>query len=265
MSILSCDRLFAEHGNGIEIREEKNAIEIEVIAREEGTSAGIHSTDANGAVTVTLPNVANFPPGQRVHIQNGTGWQGAFIANANTSSTSWTSYRTIGYRLFFQGGWLKCLRKEVSDYQTVSTSSTSSGSTGYKLSFDFDVNDYEASEVTRTLLRAMRKIFRTKANAFQSGAILAFESTSIPEFYVLDSLVEKCENHLRTLRRNEYTAEYIKGHKFFEIGHREGLLNAIEGYIKTDQAADFATGYLSVCVAISNWWNDLSDRITVNR
>ena len=136
---------------------------------------------------------------------------------------------------------------------------------GYRLSFEFDVNNYEASEITKSFLHSMRKIFKTKDNAFQSGALLAFESVSIPEFYVLDSLVEKCENHLHTPKRNEYTAEYIKGHKFFEIGHREGLLNAIEGYIKTDQATDFATGYLAVCVTLSNWWNGLNDSITFNR
>jgi hypothetical protein len=136
---------------------------------------------------------------------------------------------------------------------------------GYRLSFDFDVNNYEPSEVTKSFLHSMRRIFKTKDNAFQSGALLAFESVSIPEFYVLDSLVEKCENHLHTLKRNEYTAEYIKGHKFFEIGHREGLLNAIEEYIKADQASDFATGYLAVCVTMSSWWNNLNDSITFNR
>lgn len=136
---------------------------------------------------------------------------------------------------------------------------------GYRLSFDFDVNNYEASDVTKSFLHSMRKIFKTKDNAFQAGALLAFESVSIPEFYVLDSLVEKCETHLHTPRRNEYTADYIKGHKHFEIGHKEGLLQAIDGYIQADQAADFAAGYLAVCVTMSSWWNSLSDSITFNR
>lgn len=136
---------------------------------------------------------------------------------------------------------------------------------GYRLSFDFDVNNYEASDVTKSFLHSMRKIFKTKDNAFQSGALLAFESVAVPEFYVLDSLVEKCENHLHTPRRNEYTADYIKGHKHFEIGHKEGLLLAIEEYIQVDQATDFASGYLAVCVMLSNWWNSLSDSITFTR
>lgn len=136
---------------------------------------------------------------------------------------------------------------------------------GYRLSFDFDVNNYEPSEVTQSFLHSMRRIFKTKDNAFQSGALLAFESVAVPEFYVLDSLVEKCENHLHTPRRNEYTAEYIKGHKFFELGHKEGLFLAIEEYIRNDQACDFATGYLAVCVTMSSWWNNLSDSITFVR
>lgn len=129
---------------------------------------------------------------------------------------------------------------------------------GYRLSFDFDVNNYSASDHTRLLLKTVQKVFRTKNNALQAGAVLAFESLSIPEFYVLDSLVEKCENYLRTPTRNEYTAEYIKGHKHFEIGHKEGLLQAIEPYISETQAEDFADGYLRISVAISNWWQDLS-------
>lgn len=136
---------------------------------------------------------------------------------------------------------------------------------GYRLSFDFDVNNYEASDVTKSFIHSMRKIFKTKDNAFQAGALLAFESVSIPEFYVLDSLVEKCETHLHTPKRNEYTADYIKGHKQFEIGHKEGLLQAIEEYIQVDQSTDFASGYLAVCVMMSNWWNGLSDSITFNR
>lgn len=132
---------------------------------------------------------------------------------------------------------------------------------GYQISLSFDVNFYEPAAATKKFIHEMRRIFRKKENAYLAGALLAFESVSIPEFYVLDSLLEKWEKENGILTRNEYTSDYVKGHKFFEVGHKEGLLQAIEPYIESSRAGNFAAGYLAVCVTISNWWNDLSESI----
>lgn len=126
---------------------------------------------------------------------------------------------------------------------------------GYLSGIDFDVNDYQSSEATKILLTFLKRIFRKKENAYLAGALLAFESVSISEFYVLDALVSKRKAY------NNYLCAYIDGHKHFEIGHKEGLMKAIEQYIGPEERVAFSDGYLHVCGTLSRWWDGLSNSI----
>jgi len=128
---------------------------------------------------------------------------------------------------------------------------------GYWTGLQFDMNSYEPSEITKDFLTRLKKVVRQKNNSLLAGALLALESVSIPEFYVLDALVNKYRAENEYNEPNIHLASYIEGHKLFEVGHKEGLLSAIENYIGANQASQFATGYLAACVAISDWWHSL--------
>lgn len=125
---------------------------------------------------------------------------------------------------------------------------------GYMNNLDFDVNDHKPAEITQFFLLALRKVFRRKNNPYLAGALAAFESVSIPEFYALDALVAK---YMGDDEADANLTSYIEGHKFFEVGHKEGLLTAVEPYIDAFRAAEFAAGYLDVCEHLSDWWNNL--------
>lgn len=58
-------------------------------------------------------------------------------------------------------------------------------------------------------------------------------------------------------------SNYINGHKTFEVGHKEGLIKAIEPYIDKTESRGFAVGYLSVCFEMTRWWNELADSVNI--
>jgi hypothetical protein len=106
----------------------------------------------------------------------------------------------------------------------------------------------------------MKQIIRFKNEAYLAGALLAFETVSIPEFHILDALVAKYEAFEGT-SRNEDVAAYIDGHKLFEVGHKEGLMRAAEPYIVTEyNKLNFRSGYLHVCYCMSEWWRCLNEK-----
>lgn len=128
---------------------------------------------------------------------------------------------------------------------------------GYLSGFNFDTNGYEPSEMTKVFLTSLKKVVRRKNNPYLSGVLLALESVSIPEFYVLDALVAKymdCSGR----EPNTNLTNYIEGHKLFEVGHKEGLVKALDSYIGVDQATEFSSGYLTACGALSEWWHNLA-------
>lgn len=132
---------------------------------------------------------------------------------------------------------------------------------GYQAEFGFDVNSHEPLAITVEMIAELKKVFRTKNNAFLAGALLAFESISIPEFHILDSLVLLYEKQTGTYRNWEL-GRYIDGHKLFEIGHKDGLMHAIDGRIETGlDRAEFISGYLQVCISVSNWWKNLNSHL----
>jgi hypothetical protein len=128
---------------------------------------------------------------------------------------------------------------------------------GYLFGLQFDSDDYKPSHVTTVFLSTMRRIFQNPHNAYLAGAVLAFESVSIPEFQILDKLVAKSgANYSPSIR------DYVDGHKLFEVGHKQELMKAIEPYIDWMFARDFAKGYLDVCIAMSDWWESLNQGLT---
>lgn len=131
---------------------------------------------------------------------------------------------------------------------------------GYKKELNVETDNQHISLTTQYFLERMTKIFRSDDNAFAAGALLAFEGSAIPEFYILDEIVRwhlAPEGARFPAETSGLTKYYVDGHKYFEIGHEEGLRNAIKPYINESNMENFVKGYLSVVLAMHNWWNQL--------
>ena len=102
-------------------------------------------------------------------------------------------------------------------------------------------------------------------NAYVAGALLAFEGTAISEFYILDEIVQEYMTKSGKILLKGDTKNYIDGHKFFEIGHEDGLKNEIKPYINETNVKEFSKGYLAVLLAMSNWWEQLANDVMVRK
>lgn len=124
---------------------------------------------------------------------------------------------------------------------------------GYINGMGFDPTKHDPSSITKRFLHRMRHLFRQKNNPHIAGALLAFESVANPEFHAIDELYK-----LSGAEENKEMRSYINGHKEFEIGHKDGLVKAIEPYITAPRYEEFAAGYLEVCAIMSEWWTELN-------
>lgn len=127
---------------------------------------------------------------------------------------------------------------------------------GYINGMGFDPTKHDPSAITKRFLSHMRFLFRQKNNPYIAGALLAFESVANPEFHAIDELYK-----LSGAQENTQMRSYIDGHKEFEIGHKDGLVKAIEPYITAPRYEEFALGYLSVCRVMSDWWIELAEAL----
>lgn len=133
---------------------------------------------------------------------------------------------------------------------------------GYAQDLGIDTEDVVYSECTQAFLKKMRKIFNNNDNAFSAGALLALEGTAIFEFHILDKIVKTYDKRFAsgkvTTTQSTLTNLYIDGHKDFEIGHEAHLREAIRPYINADNIHKLVRGYLSVCMTMNTWWEQLA-------
>lgn len=129
---------------------------------------------------------------------------------------------------------------------------------GYSEGLGFDSNYYSPSEATCTFLKNMRRIFQSNQSVYLAGAILALEATANPEFYVLDKLVTSYLGRMGGIK-NKNLVDYIEGHKVFEVEHKDGLIHAIQPHVHRKDFEEFASGYMTVCNVMSDWWKQLHE------
>jgi hypothetical protein len=133
---------------------------------------------------------------------------------------------------------------------------------GYRDELRIETDGRAMGPATKAFLGKLRKVFRTESKGFLCGSLVALEGTAVPEFHTVDHIV----THFCKLKGQDgYTgkmAEYIDGHKDFEIGHEQGLIDSVEKYITPDQQGKFIKGYVTVCLTLAEWWRQMaSDRM----
>lgn len=135
---------------------------------------------------------------------------------------------------------------------------------GYRDELGIETDDTVVSKATELFLSKMRKIFKNDDNAFSAGALLAFEGTAIPEFYILDEIVKEYTAKSGIEFKKGPTKSYIDGHNFFEIGHEDGLKNEIKEYITSENNETFVKGYVAVVLAMAQWWESMAQDLEVS-
>lgn len=137
---------------------------------------------------------------------------------------------------------------------------------GYKTDLGIETDNYIPSMITQAFLQKMRLIFKDTDNAFVAGALMAFEGSAIPEFVILDKIVNayRQKNNLPTSDTPDLTKLYIDGHKEFEIGHEQGLIDTVKPFINNANMANMVKGYCAVCATMQTWWQQLAIEMTYN-
>lgn len=131
---------------------------------------------------------------------------------------------------------------------------------GYKIDLGIETDNYQPSGITQSFLRKMHLIFKDTDNAFVAGALMAFEGSAIPEFSILDDIVTayRQKNNMPVRDNTDLTKLYIDGHKYFEIGHEQGLIDAVKPFITESNVNNMVKGYCAVCASMHTWWEQLA-------
>lgn len=136
---------------------------------------------------------------------------------------------------------------------------------GYSKDLGIETDNITYSAITTEFIRRMRSVFKHKDNAFQAGALLAFESAATEEFKIVNSLLRRRKTLIGgDIPKGSLTDVYIAGHVVVEGDgvhpedlHYEGLRHAIEPYINSENIHRFVKGFFSVCLNMNTWWERL--------
>lgn len=130
---------------------------------------------------------------------------------------------------------------------------------GYMKELGIVTDEVVPSNVTKSFLAHITKVFKHNDNAFQAGALLALEGSAIEEFHIMDEVAREYAKKTNLEYKDEWlTNLYIDGHKSFEIGHEQHLYDAIIPYITDENFPKFELGYLIVAKLFSTWWQQLA-------
>lgn len=132
---------------------------------------------------------------------------------------------------------------------------------GYREELFFDPDQVIPWNCTKGFLSAMHQAFKHDDNAWSAGAVYAFEFHAIQEFHILENLFFKVTSKsVEELKKTSLVLYYIRGHKDFEIGHAQNLLDAIIPYLTTEEnMSKFEKGFHYVSSCLSKWWCDLHE------
>lgn len=135
---------------------------------------------------------------------------------------------------------------------------------GYRNELGIETDNVEYTSSTEYFFKELKRLLNNRNKAILTGALVAFEGIAIPEFHIVDPIVDAYLAHDNKIQDPEWeTSRYIEGHKVFEIGHEQELINAAALYILTsEQQDDFSKGYKAMVKAFDEWWGHLYYEIT---
>jgi hypothetical protein len=141
---------------------------------------------------------------------------------------------------------------------------------GYLSELGVETREVEPTAATRDFIDRTSRLFRDPDNAFLAGALLAFETTAVDEFRIVDRILRGY--HALSggnIPPESLTGAYIAGHVSAErqdggvdpeMEHYEGMVRAIGVHMRGRNLSVLARGFYAVCLELNRWWELLAQQ-----
>jgi hypothetical protein len=138
---------------------------------------------------------------------------------------------------------------------------------GYRVELGVETEGLSYTALTRDFIDRMSCLFRNPDNVFLAGVLLAFETTAVDEFRVVDRLLRRYKALSGgDISPRSLTGEYIAGHVLSEstdedndpeMDHRRGMIRAIGAHMNGQDLRALTRGFLAVCLELNRWWEQI--------
>lgn len=138
---------------------------------------------------------------------------------------------------------------------------------GYRVELGIETEDVVPSASTKDFIRRMNALFRVPDNEFLGGVLLAFEAVAVEEFRLVERLLRRYGELVHVgITADQLTGLYIAGHVVAEgsagaadpeLDHYKGMADAIASSVGNSDLERLRRGFLSVCLELSRWWDQL--------
>jgi hypothetical protein len=139
---------------------------------------------------------------------------------------------------------------------------------GYRVELGIETDGLRYSALTEDFITRMNDLFRARDNANLAGVLLAFETTAVDEFRIVERILRRYKEMVGgEIAAESLTGEYIAGHVVPgasdvdndpEMDHCLGMMRAV-GVDAPDQTLQpVVRGFLSVCLELNRWWEQLA-------
>lgn len=118
-------------------------------------------------------------------------------------------------------------------------------------------SNFSSDNATSEMMNNLFAIFNDDNTSRLAGALVAFETLAIREYFAIEFYVRKLAE-IKGLRidENGTLMKYIKGHQTFEVEHSDHLAEAVDkcyAIHEVDQDS-FEDGFAAVVHQLSTWW-----------
>lgn len=139
---------------------------------------------------------------------------------------------------------------------------------GYRLELGIETDGQQYTAVTRDFIDQMNALFRDPDNTYLAGVLLAFETTAVDEFRVVERMLRRYKQIASgEIVPDSLTGIYIAGHVVPEtsdaehdpeMDHYRGMVEAVGANMADGNLRPLVQGFFSVCLKLNRWWEHLA-------
>jgi hypothetical protein len=139
---------------------------------------------------------------------------------------------------------------------------------GYRSDLGIETDGLEHTEMTKDFISRMNVLFRYRDNTFLAGVLLAFETTAVEEFRVVEHMLRRYKEMIGgEITMDSFTGQYIAGHVVPgvpdpqhdpEMDHYRGMVEAVGANVVQGNLRPIVQGFFSVCLELNRWWEQVA-------
>lgn len=195
------------------------------------------------------------------------------------SDTKLLAHVVLQYTLFSKRivRFLEIARDSVRDWPPViaeldrniaeETGSSTDGVSHYELlrrgmleDFGVSIDAVSPSRATAAFIKSAELCLSNNDPAFAAGAVYGIEATAPGEITVLRDVVNEysVRLHGKALSHASIVLFFLDAHiNDFEIGHRDGLQQALAPFLVENNRSTFQEGFHAILYTMDTWWSEL--------